>query len=68
MYAEERVDYALREADDGSEYIAEIWANTDTGTWTLLGTNFNGISCVFFGGFNYDGQTLDTLFPVGVAL
>lgn len=33
--------------------MSEIWANPETGTWTVLMTSPTKISCIVLSGFNY---------------
>lgn len=45
-------------AKDGSDVIWIMWLNTETGSWTLTGTQ-GPITCMFAGGRNgYAGQTI----------
>ena len=45
-YGESRLGAGLR----GSASIFEIWASASSGTWTILVTNTEGISCVMASG------------------
>lgn len=49
------------------EIIAQftMWANLDTGTWTLTGLWPNGLMCAYGWGESYDGQVLDDFLKVG---
>ncbi len=33
--------------------VLEVWASQDTGTWTVLMTNANGLTCVVASGTNW---------------
>ncbi|MBV1926768.1 MAG: hypothetical protein KUG62_06390 [Rhodobacteraceae bacterium] len=37
----------------GTQTLMEIWASVETGTFTVLLTNPNGISCIVAAGTNY---------------
>ncbi len=41
-YGETRISRGLI----GYNYILEIWANEVTGSWTILDTNTNGVTCI----------------------
>ena len=45
-YGESRMGAGLR----GSASVFEIWASASSGTWTILVTNTEGVSCVMASG------------------
>ena len=45
-YGESRMGAGLR----GSASVFEIWASSSSGTWTILVTNTEGISCIMASG------------------
>ena len=47
------------QATRGSQSIMEIWASAETGTYTVLLTNPNGISCVVAAGTDFFTATPD---------
>ncbi|MGB0854611.1 MAG: hypothetical protein ACPGSI_15055 [Pikeienuella sp.] len=47
----------LTQPDTGLEVQWHIWANEETGTWSLTGTH-DGITCLFASGRGYAGQTI----------
>jgi hypothetical protein len=42
----------------GLRIVVQVWANLETGTWTLMGRGLDGFSCLFGEGRNYEGQTV----------
>lgn len=44
-YGEEQVGAGL-----AGNYIFEIWASEETGTWSVLRTGTNGVSCILASG------------------
>ena len=53
-YGESRMGAGLR----GTASILEIWASADSGTWTVLVTNTDGISCVVASGDNWHNASV----------
>ena len=49
-YGESRQSAAL--SDRG--YLVEVWANTETGTWTIIATSAEGVSCVVDQGAGFE--------------
>ena len=45
--------------------LFEVWANCSTGTWTILGTNTNGIACLIAAGEDWQGQGCKPGQPTG---
>lgn len=54
MYGEER--HARGLSDRG--FLTEIWGNEETGTWTIIATSPEGISCVLDQGQNFTREEL----------
>ena len=59
-YGETIVDFQEVEhpKKPGIRIQIQVWANLETGTWTLIGRGADGFSCLFGEGQNYDGQTV----------
>lgn len=47
---EQKFSESRRFIASNSREVVEIWANPDTGTWTVTGTNTRGITCIFSAG------------------
>lgn len=61
-YGETRRGFGLA----GPMVAFEVWANSETGTWTLLRTHPNGVSCFLTGGEGWqddDGQDAEPPTP-----
>ncbi len=41
------------------EQVLEIWASPDTGTWTVLVTNTEGVACIMASGTDWHQQKPD---------
>ena len=53
---ERRISYGV----SGGGWLAEVWANTETGTWTYLRRNGKGLTCIMDGGEGFAmPQTVD---------
>ncbi len=56
-YSETQRGYGLT----GSTAIFEVWASEKTGSWTILKTTPNGLTCVIAVGENWHGAPASTL-------
>lgn len=54
IYGEEKYASAL----SGRGYLVEVWANNETGTWTIIATSPEGISCVMDQGEGFAREEL----------
>ncbi len=59
-YSETRRGFGLA----GSEAIFEIWASEATGSWTILKTTPNGLTCVMAVGDNWINTSPDYATPL----
>ena len=58
----ERLTAGGLQATRGNQSVMEIWASTETGTYTVLITNAHGISCIVAAGtdfFKLTGQSVE---------
>jgi hypothetical protein len=69
-YGEHEVDRKVvtHQSKPGVEILLQVWANTDTGTWTYTGTGSDGHGCVYASGSKYSNLTVDDLLLGGVKL
>ncbi len=44
----------------GLTAVIEIWASEATGTWTILRTTPNGLTCIMAAGSNWQDETIPT--------
>lgn len=58
-YGESRKGIGMR----GEAAVFEVWASEKTGSWTILFTRPDGVSCIMAAG--HDWQTMQTVRPVG---
>jgi hypothetical protein len=61
--ANQYLEAPLAEMIDGDGNSIELWANPETGTWTILSTTPGGPTCMVKGG---DEFTIIPLEPMGV--
>ncbi len=48
------------------DIVIEMWANEETGTWTLTGRSVDGFMCIFGAGADYEGQSIRDLLKFDV--
>jgi len=49
------------QASRTTQVVIEVWSSVETGTFTLVLTNANGISCIFAAGNNWHTHDLKSL-------
>ena len=49
----------------GREYFMEIWANSETGTWSFVVIDPSGVACMMASGENFEVITFEPLSPMG---
>ena len=62
QYGEEVIDEMDRPTPEFGVIRYRLYANAKRKSWTVTGTNSEGVTCGLSAGINYDGQTLADLF------